>query len=155
MRTHHQLRARVFSDRFGWDVHVTGDYESDGFDALKPTYILAVSHAGQVVGCARLLPALGSTMLTGVFPSLLPSEGLQAHTAMIESSRFCVDTSIEEGRGGGSVHQQRSSRSPASSNGVSRTASPKSSRLLICGSNGSSPGSDGRFSALANPRRSA
>ncbi|KQU89485.1 autoinducer synthesis protein [Ensifer sp. Root31] len=105
LRTHHQLRARVFSDRLGWEVDVTGDHESDCFDALQPTYILAVCDAGQVVGCARLLPALGPTMLTGVFPSLLPSEGLRAHTGMIESSRFCVDTSIEDGRGGGSVHQ--------------------------------------------------
>ena len=105
LQSHHQLRARVFSDRLGWDVNVTGDYESDGFDALEPNYILAVSGAGQVVGCARLLPALGPTMLAGVFSSLLPSEGLRAHTAMIESSRFCVDTSIAEGRGGGSAHR--------------------------------------------------
>lgn len=105
LRSHHQLRARVFADRLGWEVDVTGDYESDWFDALEPTYILAVSDAGQVVGCARLLPALGPTMLAGIFPTLLPSEGLRAHTGMIESSRFCVDTSIEEGRGRGSVHE--------------------------------------------------
>ncbi len=102
---HHQLRARVFSDRLGWEVDVIGDHESDCFDALEPTYILAVSDDGQVVGCARLLPALGPTMLADVFPSLLPSGELRAHTGMIESSRFCVDTSIEEGRGGGSVHE--------------------------------------------------
>lgn len=105
LRSHHQLRARVFADRLGWEVDVTGDYESDWFDALEPTYILAVSDAGQVVGCARLLPALGPTMLAGIFPSLLPREGLRAHTGMVESSRFCVNTSIEEGRGGGSVHE--------------------------------------------------
>lgn len=105
LRSHHQLRARVFSDRLGWEVDVTGDCESDCFDALQPTYILAVSDGGQVLGCARLLPALGPTMVTGIFPSLLPSKGLRAHTGMVESSRFCVDTSIEDGRGGGSVHR--------------------------------------------------
>ncbi|KSV66465.1 autoinducer synthase [Sinorhizobium sp. GL2] len=105
LQNHHQLRARVFADRLGWEVDAAGNYESDPFDALEPTYILAVSDDGQVVGCARLLPALGPTMLANVFPSLLPSGGLRAHTGMIESSRFCVDTSIEEGRGGRSVHE--------------------------------------------------
>ncbi|AFL54889.1 N-acyl-L-homoserine lactone synthetase [Sinorhizobium fredii] len=40
-----------------------------------------------------------------VFPSLLPNEGLKAHPFLIESSRFCVDTGLDEGRGGGMVHE--------------------------------------------------
>jgi acyl homoserine lactone synthase len=95
----------VFSDRLGWDVIVTDGCEADGFDALRPTYILAISNAGEVAGCARLLRALGPTMVADVFPSLLPGGQLDAHGAMIESSRFCVDTTLEEGRGEGSVHE--------------------------------------------------
>lgn len=102
---HHQLRAKVFSDRLGWDVEVTDGCESDSFDQLAPTYILAVSTTGQVAGCAHLLPALGPTMVTDVFPSLLPSGCLHAHPAMVESSRFCVDTSLPEGKGEGSIHE--------------------------------------------------
>lgn len=102
---HHQLRARVFSDRLGWEVNVADRRESDAFDALQPTYILAVPDSGHVAGCARLLPALGPTMAADVFPSLLPSEGLPAHAYMIESSRFCVDTALLEARGEGSVHE--------------------------------------------------
>lgn len=105
LQHHYELRARVFSDRLGWDVRVTDGCESDGFDKLKPTYVFALSSVGQVAGCARLLPALGPTMLTDVFPSLLPSGRLSAHSAMIESSRFCVDTTLAEGRGEGSVHE--------------------------------------------------
>ncbi|WVT78008.1 acyl-homoserine-lactone synthase (plasmid) [Sinorhizobium chiapasense] len=105
LHSHHQLRARVFHDRLGWEVNVADDYESDRFDELQPTYILAVSDAGQLAGCARLLPALGPTMLSDVFPSLLPCGRLGAHPTMIESSRFCVDTSLGEGRGDGVIHE--------------------------------------------------
>lgn len=104
LHRHHQLRARVFSERLGWEVTVVDGQESDDFDALLPTYILAISDGGEVTGCARLLPALGATMVTRVFPSLLPNGRLNAHAAMIESSRFCVDTTHAEGRGDGSIH---------------------------------------------------
>ncbi|OJF99501.1 acyl-homoserine-lactone synthase [Pararhizobium antarcticum] len=105
LKSHHELRARVFSDRLGWDVDVSDGCESDDFDTLQPTYVLTVDNIGRVAGCARLLPALGPTMLVDVFPSLLPSGHLDAHAAMIESSRFCVDTTLGEGRGEGSVHE--------------------------------------------------
>ncbi|MDK4730584.1 acyl-homoserine-lactone synthase [Rhizobium phaseoli] len=105
LHSHHQLRARVFCDRLGWEVDVMAGCESDNFDALRPTYVLATAGTGQLAGCARLLPALGPTMVTDVFPSLLPDGQLNAHAAMIESSRFCIDTSLGEGRGGGWVHE--------------------------------------------------
>ncbi|MBY3179719.1 GNAT family N-acetyltransferase [Rhizobium leguminosarum] len=105
LHTHYQLRARVFSDRLGWEVDVTGGCETDSFDALRPTYVLAIAETGQLAGCARLLPASGPTMVADVFPSLLPDRQLNAHAAMIESSRFCVDTALAEGRGTGSVHE--------------------------------------------------
>ncbi|MUZ74471.1 autoinducer synthesis protein [Agrobacterium vitis] len=105
LQQHHQLRARIFDNRLGWEVNVVDGQESDAFDLLDPTYVLAVSDSGKVSGCARLLPTLGPTMVTEVFPSLIPERGLNAHLAMVESSRFCVDTSLEEGRGSGSVHE--------------------------------------------------
>lgn len=72
LHIHHQLRARVFSDRLGWEVDVTAGCESDAFDALRATYVFAVAETGQLAGCARLLPTLGPTMVADVFPSLLP-----------------------------------------------------------------------------------
>lgn len=105
LHIHHQLRARVFSDRLGWEVDVTAGCESDGFDALRPTYVLAIAETGELAGCARLLPTLGPTMVADVFPSLLPDGQLNGHAAMIESSRFCVDTALAEGRGTASVHE--------------------------------------------------
>ncbi|KEA03042.1 acyl-homoserine-lactone synthase TraI [Rhizobium rhizogenes] len=105
LHLHHRLRARVFSDRMGWEVDVVEGCEADSFDTLRPTYVLAIAETGQLAGCARLLPALGPTMVANVFPSLLPDGQLNGHAAMIESSRFCVDTALPEGRGTGSVHE--------------------------------------------------
>lgn len=100
----HRLRTRVFAERLGWLVDVQDGREADEYDVFDPTYILAVTDAGCVVGCARLLPATGPTMLARTFPQLLAGGRLMAHSAMIESSRFCVDTSWQEGRRGASLH---------------------------------------------------
>lgn len=100
----HQLRARIFRSRMEWDVDVRQGREVDEFDSYRPTYILAVTASRQVVGCARLLPATGPTMMSLLFPDLEASGLLRPHRAMVESSRFCVDTSLEAGRAGGSLH---------------------------------------------------
>ncbi|MER9002638.1 GNAT family N-acetyltransferase [Mesorhizobium sp. M0862] len=92
----HRLRYRVFRDRLNWDVSVSGDMEIDAYDALKPTYIIAVDASGAVVGCARLLPTLGPTMLVNTFPALLGSYPAPKSDSIFESSRFCVDTGAAE-----------------------------------------------------------
>ncbi|PDT80845.1 acyl-homoserine-lactone synthase TraI [Sinorhizobium sp. BJ1] len=99
LRHMHRLRAEVFGSRLGWEVTTTGDGERDEYDDLRPTYILATK-SGTVCGSARLLPATGPTMLQDTFPQLLEEGDLKAHAGMIESSRFCVDTSLEAGREG-------------------------------------------------------
>lgn len=96
----HRLRARVFAGRLGWQVKIKQGRERDEYDALDPTYILALTEWGDVVGCARLLPTMGPTMLSQTFPQLLADGVLPGKHTMIESSRFCVDTR-GEGRGGG------------------------------------------------------
>jgi N-acyl-L-homoserine lactone synthetase len=105
LREQYRLRARVFKDRLGWAVTVTDGAEVDVFDLLYPTYILTLLDDGTVAGCARLLPVIGPTMLQEVFPLLLPASGFQTHIAMIESSRFCVDTQLAHGQRSGIVHE--------------------------------------------------
>lgn len=100
----HRLRARVFRDRLNWDVDVKNGHEADGFDDCNPTYILAVAGRNTVVGCARLLPATGPTLLSVLFPELRERGPFSPHATMIESSRFCVDTSLEAGRAGQALH---------------------------------------------------
>lgn len=102
---HHELRARIFADRLAWNVSVRNGRESDEYDAMAPTYLLALTDDGRVAGCARLLPALGPTMLMRTFPQLLATGDIGAHAGMVESSRFCVDTSLSEGRVGRVLHE--------------------------------------------------
>ncbi|TGQ04872.1 MULTISPECIES: acyl-homoserine-lactone synthase TraI [unclassified Mesorhizobium] len=99
-----RLRAVIFADRLEWNVHVRNNRETDEFDLLDPTYIVVTSDDGAIIGGARLLPALGDTMLERTFPQLLAVGRLNAHARLIESSRFCVDTTFSEGRGG-PLHQ--------------------------------------------------
>ncbi|CDZ42330.1 Autoinducer synthesis protein TraI [Neorhizobium galegae bv. officinalis] len=100
----HCLRAAVFRERLEWEVTITEAGERDEYDELDPTYMLAVTGDERVVGCARLLPAIGPTMLERTFPQLLATGSLNASARMIESSRFCVDTSLPGGRGEGQLH---------------------------------------------------
>ncbi|MBD9489951.1 acyl-homoserine-lactone synthase [Ensifer sp. ENS11] len=99
----YRLRGRVFAERLGWNVRIENGREIDRYDRLAPLYILAVTPRADVVGCARLLPTSGPTMLTDTFAELLPPQGLATHAHQIESSRFCVDTS--RSGGGGSLHE--------------------------------------------------
>ena len=104
----YQLRARVFRDRLNWDVKVRDGRERDEFDLCQPTYILVVDARETVVGAVRLLPATGPTLLSVLFPELGGQGLFQPHAAMIESSRFCVDTSVtaayEPGGQGQALH---------------------------------------------------
>jgi acyl homoserine lactone synthase len=98
----YRLRRRVFKDRLDWSVSVSGDLEIDIYDALSPTYLLAVSADNEVLGCVRLLPTTGPTMLADTFPGLLGNQAAPRDERILESSRFCVDTTryVEAGRNG-------------------------------------------------------
>jgi N-acyl-L-homoserine lactone synthetase len=89
-----RLRRRVFKDRLDWTVSVSGDLELDVYDALNPTYLVMVSGDREVVGCVRLLPTTGPTMLADTFPELLDGQALARNHRIVESSRFCVDTAL-------------------------------------------------------------
>ncbi|MBO0132112.1 MULTISPECIES: acyl-homoserine-lactone synthase TraI [Agrobacterium] len=104
LREMHRLRCLVFRQRLGWDVSITDGAEEDEYDSLGPTYILTVTDEERVVGCARLLPAMGPTMLERTFSQLLATGSMNASSQMVESSRFCVDTSLPAGRGEGQLH---------------------------------------------------
>ena len=104
LRKMHRLRATVFGGRLAWDVSVTAGEERDQYDDCKPTYLLAIADGGKVAGCVRLLPASGPTMLEQTFPQLLDAGSLRPHSGMVESSRFCVDTSPASQRGASQLH---------------------------------------------------
>lgn len=97
-----RLRRRVFKDRLDWSVSVSGDLEIDVYDALGPIYLLALSGEMDVLGCVRLLPTTGPTMLADTFYNLLGNAPAPRDERVLESSRFCVDTerALELGRNG-------------------------------------------------------
>ncbi len=87
----HRLRCRVFKERLGWEVQVSGDMEIDEFDALHPAYLLQRSSDGRIQGCVRLHPTVGPTMLRDAFPVLLDGASAPASSTIWESSRFALD----------------------------------------------------------------
>ena len=104
LRQMHRLRATVFGGRLASDVPITAGEERDRYDDCRPTYLLAIADGGLVAGCVRLLPASGPTMLEQTFPQHLDAASRRPNSGMVESSRFCVDTSLAAGRGGGQLH---------------------------------------------------
>ena len=76
----HRLRYRVFKERLGWDVEVSGDMEIDAFDASQPVYLLQKGDTERIQGCVRLLPTTGPTMLRDTFPALLDGQPAPAST---------------------------------------------------------------------------
>jgi acyl homoserine lactone synthase len=88
----YRLRRRVFKERLEWSVSSTGDFEIDLFDTLNPTHLIAISETREVVGCVRLLPTMGPTMLAGSFAQLLGGQPMPRSDSVFESSRYCVDT---------------------------------------------------------------
>jgi N-acyl-L-homoserine lactone synthetase len=99
----HRLRYRIFKERLGWDVQVSGDMEVDEFDACQPVYLLQRNDDGRVQGCVRLLPTTGPTMLRDTFPALLDGQAAPASQVIWESSRFGVDLCTREAKTAGSI----------------------------------------------------
>jgi acyl homoserine lactone synthase len=99
----HRLRYRIFKERLGWDVQVSGDMEIDEFDACRPVYLLQRTEDSGIQGCVRLLPTTGPTMLRETFPTLLDGEAAPTSDAIWESSRFGVDLCTREAKTAGSI----------------------------------------------------
>lgn len=99
----HRLRYRIFKERLGWDVQVSGDMEIDEFDACRPVYLLQRTGDSGVQGCVRLLPTTGPTMLRETFPALLDGEAAPRSDSIWESSRFGVDLCTREAKTAGSI----------------------------------------------------
>lgn len=91
LREMYRLRHRVFRDRLDWNVSVSGGYEVDSFDALRPHYLLLRAPTGRLDGCVRLLPTTGPTMLRDSFSTLLGGHSAPDDPGVWESSRFALD----------------------------------------------------------------
>lgn len=99
----HRLRFRVFKERLGWEVQVSGDMEIDEFDSYRPIYLLQRAVDGRVQGCVRLLPTLGPNMLREAFPILLDGKSAPTSSRIWESSRFALDVQTDAPKAGHGV----------------------------------------------------
>lgn len=95
----YRLRHRVFKERLGWDVQISGGMEIDEFDALRPAYLIQRASDNRVQGCVRLLPSTGPTMLSDQFPVLLAGQDAPSHLSTWESSRFALDVATDAPKG--------------------------------------------------------
>ncbi len=99
----HRLRYRVFKERLDWDVEVAGDMEVDEFDTLHPAYLILRDHASCILGCVRLLPSSGPTMLSDAFPVLLDGRMAPSRPDIWESSRFALDEHSDAVKAAGGI----------------------------------------------------
>lgn len=85
-------RHQVFVERLGWQLPTDGQRETDDYDRPDTIYVVAENAAGDISGCARLIPTDKPYMLADVFPHLLNGTQLPRSPEVWELSRFaCVD----------------------------------------------------------------
>lgn len=90
----YSLRAKSFHERRGWSVSVSENKEVDHYDSMNPLYVLSVAPNGQLMASLRLLPTTGPHMLPDIFPETMGGKPIIRHPLILESSRFCADTTI-------------------------------------------------------------
>jgi acyl homoserine lactone synthase len=86
------LRKRVFADRLGWKVAVSGEMEKDLYDTLNPAYLFWCDDEGKrLYGTVRLLPTTGPTLLYDVFRKTFPNSCDLVAPTIWEGTRMCID----------------------------------------------------------------
>lgn len=88
----HRTRKAVFHDRLGWEVQVKGDFEIDQYDLASSVYIIWCDDSlTTFLGCMRLLPTTGPTLLEDFFRRTYPSDMDLSAPSIWEGTRTCVD----------------------------------------------------------------
>lgn len=83
-------RYKVFVETLGWQLDTPAGEERDQFDRPDTVYVAARDNAGQVTGCARLLPTTRPYLLEEVFPQLLDGMPIPRSPDIWELSRFAA-----------------------------------------------------------------
>jgi acyl-homoserine lactone synthase len=88
---HYVLRKKIYIDEQRWSaLRATNGREIDQFDTDSTVYLLAIGADGEVAGGTRLLPSLGPTLLSEVFPQLARERGFERAPEIWEWTRFFV-----------------------------------------------------------------
>lgn len=87
-----RLRKKIFADRLGWNVSVSGFRERDHYDDLHPAYLLWCDESRtQLYGSVRLMPTTGPTLLYDIFRETFPDTCNLVAPDIWEGTRMCVD----------------------------------------------------------------
>jgi N-acyl-L-homoserine lactone synthetase len=84
-----RLRADIFGRRLGWNVRLTDGWEIDELDECNPLYVLSMKD-DKVVGCARLLPTTGPTLLNTYFHADFDEPIEICSPYIVEATRLAV-----------------------------------------------------------------
>jgi acyl homoserine lactone synthase len=95
----HQLRAKIFKERMGWNIPIISDMEIDEFDLLDPYYMMISGPDKILCGCWRLLPTSGPYMLKNIFPELLHGHSIPESSKVWELSRFAIMSDVSRSFG--------------------------------------------------------
>lgn len=92
----YRLRHKVFAESLKWVPETEDRQEVDLYD-LWGTTVGLVSHDGNVVGAARLLPSSGQFMLEKEFGALLPAGyRVRKNSDTAEITRLAIDPEIRD-----------------------------------------------------------
>lgn len=87
-----RLRKKVFADRLGWRVAVSGPYEKDRYDSYQPAYLIWCDELQtRLYGSVRLMPTTGPTLLYDVFRETFPDAFDLVAPGIWEGTRMCID----------------------------------------------------------------
>jgi N-acyl-L-homoserine lactone synthetase len=91
-----RLRAEVFGRRMGWNVRLTDGWETDELDDCDPLYVLSLKD-DKVVGCMRLLPTTGPTLLNTYFHAHFDEPVEIRSPNILEATRLAVAEGAQNG----------------------------------------------------------
>jgi acyl homoserine lactone synthase len=85
-----QFRKRLFVDRLGWQLKVSGDCEFDEFDNGNAVYAV-IQKGGEIVAGFRAIRSDSPYLARSVFPQLATERPYPARSDCWEISRFGID----------------------------------------------------------------
>ncbi len=89
-----RLRYKEFKERQSYNIPTFKDMEYDTYDTPATVYIVWRDDDGEVRGCSRMAPTDRAYMIKDLWPDLVTELPLPSNTAIWESSRFCIDSSL-------------------------------------------------------------
>src|ERR1700754_3462299 len=93
-----EYRYKIFIEQLGWQLPTRDGIEQDQFDLDDTLYVVGIDEAGEIHGCARLLPTSNPYLLSEIFPHLVAPAMPPCSDSIWELSRFSVSRAGDSSR---------------------------------------------------------